>query len=163
MRAIRWQTLAPLAAVWLLATPVGAQQVVSAESLLEGTWELDLARSQFIEIEAPRSQVMTFERGDAGEPMRATVVFTSRQGVQRRVSYEMGMEGEEIPLQGQGSFDTISFRSQGPYQATAQFTHAGQVVGRAERRISMDGREMTVRVERNGNLSSRAIFVKQED
>ena len=161
MRAMR-NIISPLAAVWLLSTPVAAQRVTS-EALLEGTWELDLSRSQFIEIESPRRQVMTFEPGQDGEGMQATVVFTSDEGVERRVSYVMADEGEEIPLQGQGSFDTITLRSQGPYEAVALFTHAGQVVGRAERSISMDGREMTVVVERNGNISSRAIFVKQEE
>ena len=144
-----------------LSGGLGAQQPVpKAEQLLLGTWDLDLARSQFFQREAPRSQVMIFEPGEEG--LMGTVIFTSQDGEENRVSYVASSDGLPATLYGSESFDTIATQNHGPYHATADFTHAGRVVAEAERRISMDGSEMTVVVERNGDLSSRAIFVKRE-
>lgn len=149
-----------LAASLLMSPWIAAQDPPRSAELLEGTWELDLARSSFIEREAPRSQVMIFEPTEEG--LKTELIFINQDGGTYRVNYVAGDPGAEIPLSGSSSFDAITMQQHGPYRATTTFMHAGQEVGHAERRISMDGREMTVEVVRNGNLSSRAVFIKQE-
>lgn len=154
----------PVLSVALLLSLAGATAAQaprpSEADLLTGTWVLDLSRSTFFGRSPPKRQVMIFEPGEAG--LEATVIFTDTHGVENRVSYTLGADNERIPLQGSENFDAIFMESRGPYLAVTTFTHAGREVGHAERRISLDGREMTVEVERNGNLSSRAIFIKQE-
>jgi hypothetical protein len=128
--------------------------------LLYGTWVLDVPRSLFIEREAPKSQTLIFEPDEAG--LRATIIFVNKNNVEERISYIDNQNGEPAKLIGSSNFDTIMQESHGPYHTTSTFTHAGLEVGRSQRTISLTGQEMMVEVERRGNLSSRAIFVKQK-
>lgn len=132
----------------------------SGNELLYGTWVLDLARSVFIEREAPKSQILVFEPDAEG--LRATVIFTERNGVEQRISYIDTQKGEPAKLSGSSNFDTIVQESHGPYHTSSVFIHAGIEVGRSQRTISLNGEEMMVEVERKGNLSSRTVFIKQK-
>jgi hypothetical protein len=132
----------------------------TTNDLLYGTWVLDLGRSTFIEREAPKSQTLIFEPTDEG--LRATIIFVNKNGVEERISYIDNQKGEPAKLSGSSNFDTIMQESNGPYHTTSTFTHAGLEVGRSQRTISLNGEEMRVEVERRGNLSSRAVFIKQK-
>jgi hypothetical protein len=131
----------------------------SAHELLRGTWVLDLSRSVFIEREAPKSQTMSFEPHEEG--LQVTIIITNQNGIEDRISYIDQQNGEPAQLTGSRNFDMVVQENQGPYHATSIFTHAGMEVGRSQRTISLNGKEMMVEVERKGNLSSRAIFIKQ--
>lgn len=161
MPGIRFSLALVLCAVGFVPSHLPAQPPFPDEQeILYGTWELDLERSVFIEREAPRRQVLIYEPHEEG--LAATVVFEEQNGEENTVSYVAGQDGVPVELEGSENFDALIMDTQGPYYATTSFTHAGREVGRAERRISRDGREMTVEVVRMGNLSSRAVFVKQE-
>jgi len=132
----------------------------TVNDLLYGTWVLDLERSVFIEREAPKSQTIVFEPDPAG--LKATITFVNKNGVEEKISYIDNQNGEPAKLSGSSNFDTVMQESHGPYHTTSIFTHAGMEVGRSQRTISLNGEEMMVEVERRGNLSSRAVFKKQE-
>jgi hypothetical protein len=103
---------------------------------------------------------MTFAPHEDG--LEVTVVITNKNGIEEKISYIDKQNGEPAQLSGSRNFDMVMQESQGPYHATSIFTHAGMEVGRSQRTISLTGKEMMVEVERKGNLSSRAVFVKQE-
>ena len=157
----RYSCLFVLSAVLVLPAQLYAQSAQNgANQLLYGTWVLDLSRSLFLEREAPKSQVMIFEPDPEG--LRATIIFTDQKGIENKISYIDTQHGEPAKLSGSQNFDTVVQESQSPYHATSIFTHAGMEVGRSQRTISLNGQEMMVEVERKGNLSSRAVFVKQK-
>jgi hypothetical protein len=160
MKLTRYSCVLLFSAALSIPVSLAAQSAPSSNELLYGTWVLDLTRSVFIEREAPKSQVMIFEPDEKG--LKATIIFTSQKGIENRVSYIDNQKGEPAKLVGSQNFDTILQESQGPYHATSTFTHAGIAVGHSQRTISLDGKEMMVEVERKGNLSSRAFFIKQE-
>lgn len=147
--------------VVLFPLNLAAQIPKSMNELLYGTWVLDQDRSTFFERQAPRNQTLIYEPHEEG--LQATVIFIEQDGTENRTSYVASQDGVPVRLRGSEDFDTIILESRGPYQANTTFTHAGLVVGQAERTISMDGKEMRVVVKRKGNLSSRAVFVKQEE
>lgn len=131
----------------------------SANQLLYGTWVLDLSRSVFIEREAPEAQSMTF--APHAEGLQTTIVITNKNGIENRISYVDKQNGEPAQLSGSSNFDTVVMESHDPYHVTSILSHAGMEVGRSQRTISLNGKEMIVEVERKGNLSSRSLFVKQ--
>ena len=161
MHVTKFSSALLLSAALFTPSYLAAQPVPRGVSeILYGTWVLDLSRSVFIEREAPRSQTLIFEPDDEG--LRATVIFVNKNGVEERISYIDNQRGEPAKLSKTNNFDTILQESHGPYHATSVFTHAGLEEGRSQRTISLNGKEMMVEVERRGNLSSRAFFIKQE-
>src|SRR5688572_17905951 len=161
MRVARYSSALLLFSAFCTPYQLAAQPARnSAHELLYGTWVLDLARSTFIEREAPKSQTLVFEPDPAG--LKATVTFVNKNGMQETISYIDNQDGEPAKLVGSSNFDTIMQESHGPYNTTSIFTHAGLEVGRSQRTISLNGEEMMVEVERRGNLSSRAVFRKQK-
>ncbi len=149
-----------LSASSIFSANVFSQTVAeSANQLLYGTWVLDVSRSVFIEREAPKAQTMTFAPNDGG--LETTIVITNKNGAEDRISYVDKQNGEPAQLSGSTNFDTVVMESHDPYHVTSILSHAGMEVGRSQRTISLNGREMIVEVERKGNLSSRSLFVKQ--
>lgn len=130
------------------------------EDPLIGEWELIPGLSRFFETERPESELRRYSESEQGIHAEITTVDTN--GVESQVSYTGGKEGVASPLYGVGSVDTIEFNQVAPLIAEAVYTHAGMRVGNVTRRISRDGREMTVDITLRGNLVSSKVYRKVE-
>ncbi len=150
------------AAVTVLASPGFAEpaQFEPGDPIF-GVWELDVDRSEFRSRPAPRSQTRIYEPHPDG--LKGTVITVDAGGAETTSEFVGQYDGVDHPYASRpGEADAIALERTGPLTASSTFSHAGIVVGGASRTISPDGREMTIRVEFNNNISSIEVYRKRD-
>ena len=109
---------------------------------LTGTWELNLAKSKFTNIPAPKSEIRTYVVD--GQQEKMTMERISAKGDLVISEFTATRDGQDCPQTGKSLYDSISIS---PVDAlTANYTHkkAGKLVGDGTRVISKDGKTMTI-------------------
>jgi hypothetical protein len=109
---------------------------------LTGKWELNLAKSKFTNIPAPKSETRTYEV--TGQQEKMTMERINAQGQPVISEFTANRDGQDYPQTGKSLYDSISIS---PVDAlTANYTHkkAGKLVGEGTRVISKDGKTMTI-------------------
>jgi hypothetical protein len=148
-------------ALAILAFPLYAQSSrLEANDPVFGTWVLDLQRSMFAGRPAPRSQTRIYEPHPEG--LKGTVITVAGDGSESKSEFVYRYDGIDYPFAGRPGADAIALERTGRYTAVSTFFHAGRPVGNALRTISADGKELTIRVEFQGNVTSIEVFRKQE-
>jgi hypothetical protein len=138
-RHVRTVTLGALVTVMLLpATQLWAQ----AADPLNGTWELNLAKSKYDPGPAPKSQTRTYEV--AGDNMKYTAKGIDAAGKPMLVGHTARYDGKDYPLTGSPDADTISLKRIDGSTSEATLKRAGKVVTVNTRVVSKDGKVMTV-------------------
>lgn len=145
----------------LLSLAVGAMAQVAPDDPILGVWELDPQASVFIERDPPRSETRYYTAHPLG--MQARIVTVDAQGIRTELGYTGSDDGGSHPAYGVQGAEQVTLRRIDPFKAEATFTHAGNVVGKTVRTLSMDGTELMVELTFNGNLISRAVYHKQLD
>lgn len=115
---------------------------VKTNDPLTGIWELNLAKSKFTNIPAPKSEIRTYEVIGQQEKMTAERIDAKGQLVISE--FLATRDGQDVPRTGTSLYDSISIS---PVDAlTAYYTHkkAGKLVGDGTRVISKDGRTITI-------------------
>jgi len=122
---------------------------VKTDDPLTGIWELNLAKSKFTNIPAPKSEIRTYEVTGQQEKMTAERIYAKGQVVISE--FTATRDGKDVPYTGhQSLFDTHSIS---PVDSlTTYYTHkkAGKLVGDGTRVISKDGRTMTITFKGTG-------------
>jgi hypothetical protein len=115
---------------------------------LTGVWELNLAKSKFTNIPAPKSEIRTYEVTGQREIMTSERIDAKGQLVISE--FLATRDGQDVPQTGRSLYDSISVS---PIDAlTAYYTHkkAGKMVGDGTRVISKDGKTMTITFKGTG-------------
>jgi hypothetical protein len=149
--------------------PVSHVLAQSADPAI-GTWELNLAKSQFEPGPAPKSQTRTYEAATEIAQMRAkgvdaeggakvvqypallsaarTVKMSAKgvdaEGKPTLVEYTASYDGKDYPFTGNPNADTISLKRIDDFTIEATTKKAGKVVTVGKRVISKDGKIMTI-------------------
>jgi hypothetical protein len=116
---------------------------VEAERLL-GKWVLDPSKSAFKPGPGPIRDVRTYARGPNG--LIATIQRTFRDGRSQQIEY-IAEYDREYPVTGTDEYDHLLLKRVDEY--TAELSHGDKVYGSARRRISPDGKTMTITFTRN--------------
>ena len=113
-----------------------------ASDLEAGTWELNLAKSKFTNVPAPKSQTRTYEV--TGQQVKMTGKRIDAQGKPTLIGFTANTDGKDYPYTGSALHDTISITSVDALTANWTGKKAGKVVITGTRVISKDGKVMTI-------------------
>jgi hypothetical protein len=109
-----------------------------------GTWELNLAKSNFAGMPAPKSETRTIEARGKGEKISFKGV--AADGSPIAFSITTNLDGKPVPFVGTGvagGADTDAPKRIDPYTVTSTATKAGKVVARSRYVVSKDGKVTT--------------------
>jgi hypothetical protein len=123
-----------IAGTVLIAAGIG---VAGAAELFLGTWNLDLAKSQFYPGPAPKSFKRVFTAtGDAFD-MQITGVSPDGKPFSRHSVFRL--DGKDYPIEGAGPSDTMAVRRIDARHYDTMMKTDGKIVVRAATTISVDG------------------------
>ena len=127
-------------AVWVWSGHAPAQ---AAESIV-GTWTLNVARSTYSPGPAPKSLTVKFEA--AGDGIKSTSDTVAADGSSTQTEYTAKYDGKDYPLKGMKTADTVSLKQVDASTTVRTDKKAGKVVRTYTRKLSADGKTMTVTI-----------------
>lgn len=130
------------------ATAAGQQATGEAAELdaVIGTWQLDIARSQFDPGPAPQAEVRIYEPGHEGIK---TIIRTQHADGRKTVAEFVASYNQvQAAVTGSSTVDAIEMKRIDDLTAEAVLRQGGMAVGTARRVVSRDGRTMTLTVTR---------------
>jgi hypothetical protein len=101
----RFLRMVTLGAVIPLILPV-SHPLAQAADPVNGTWELNLAKSQVYPGPAPRSQTRTYESD--GKTVKHTSKGVNAEGKPTQVEYTASYDSKDYPMTGNPVADTVS-------------------------------------------------------
>ena len=108
-----------------------------------GTWQLNVAKSTFTPGPGWRSQIRTYSTApDGGVSVSWSGVGAN--GEQMQVSYTYKYDGRDYPMKGSASYDTLNALPIDAFTVKSQEKRDGNVAGVAIRKVSTDGRVLTI-------------------
>ena len=156
-----------LAVVVLLGSPsLLAQSAPKPETdRLIGKWVLDPSKSTYRPGPGPTADIRTYARGPNG--LVGTIRRRFADGRSQEIEY-IAEYDREYPVTGTDEYDNILLKRVDEYTAEAVLTHADRVYGTARRRISPDGKTMTITFNRNlgGSgvpITNVSVYQKEEE
>jgi hypothetical protein len=105
-----------------------------------GTWKLNLAKSNFAGMPAPKSETRIIEARGKGE--KITFKGIAADGSPIAFTITTNLDGKPVPFVGTGvagGADTDAPKRIDPYTVTSTSTKAGKVVARSKYVVSKDG------------------------
>jgi hypothetical protein len=131
-----------------------------------GTWKLNLEKSKYTGVEAPKSATRTIEADNDGEIV--TFVGVAADGTPIRYSFTTNLDGKPVSVSGfgaHGGIDTQVVTRVDAYTLKGTATKAGKVVYTQRTVVSKDGKVTTETREgkdENGQpISVVAVWEKQ--
>src|SRR5512147_1287798 len=139
LRHVRGFRLLPILvgiAVWVAGSPARA-----ADSIV-GTWTLNVAKSTYSPGPPPKSLTVKFEA--AGDGIKSTADTIADDGSSTHTEYTAKYDGKDYPLKGMKDADTVSLKQVDASTTVRTDKKAGKVVRTYTRKLSADGKTMTV-------------------
>jgi len=146
-------------AVWVLSGQGPAQ---AADSNL-GTWTLNVAKSTYSPGPAPKSLTVKFEA--AGDGIKSTANSVAADGSSTHTEYTASYDGKDYPLKGMKDADTVSLKQIDANSTERIDKKAGKVVRTYTRKLSADGKTMTVRItgtDEQGRTINNTVVLERE-
>jgi hypothetical protein len=156
------QSRLALAAATLLLLSL-SQPFANPADPLNGTWELNVAKSEFDPGPPPRSQTRTYESD--GQTVRMTSRGVNAEGQETHVEYTASYDGKDAAITGSPVADAISLKRIDDSTSEATLKKGGKVVSTSTRVISSDGKQMTVTTtgtnEKGQPIRSELVFERK--
>ena len=151
-------------ALWAadLTLVAGQSPVRAGEDPILGTWNLDVAKSNYSPGPPPRSERRTHEAHRDG--LKVTIKRMEADGRSTFIQYTAEYNSMEYPVSGSSEVDTIALRRVNTYTAEATLMHAGKEMGIARRAISEDGKTMTITfqgTDSRGRFDNVAVYERE--
>jgi hypothetical protein len=128
--------------IFLAAAAAAAQPQPPAGSVI-GTWVLNAAKSTFTPGPGWRSQTRTYRLAPGGSVIVNWVGFGGH-GEAMHVSFESNLDGKDYPMEGSANYDTLNAVRVDALTVKSEEKRDGKVVGIAIRKLSPDGKVMTI-------------------
>ena len=155
-------SIAGVVVVLLMLAPatVLPQSAQSAESLLLGTWRIDLQASRYSPGPPVRDETRTYIRDEKG--IAGRIDRTHADGRREVIDYRADVE-QHVPVSGTRAYDAIRLKRIDMYTTEGVLSHAGRVTGYSRRTISADGRTMTItfRREEPGDMVKNLVIYRK--
>ena len=149
-------------AVIAMLLPVSQSLAESADPV-NGTWELNVAKSLFGPGPGPQSQTRTYQSD--GKTVKHVSKGVNTEGKPTHVEYTASYDGKDYSMTGNPVADTISLKRIDDVTTEATLKKAGKVVSTTTRVISKDGKEMTFTTNgtspRGDAIRNVLVFEKQ--
>ena len=162
MRLIDRRVLAPIACL-LLGFAMFAGTAWAQSDPAAGTWKLNPAKSHYMPGPAPKSNVITIVV--AGDTLKISSKGIDGENKPTSTLYTATFDGKDNPIKGAPLYDTVSHKRIDANTTEQTRKKEGKTVQTATRKISADGKTMTVtsRGKTPGGkpLNNVAVFEKQ--
>jgi hypothetical protein len=109
-----------------------------------GTWKMNPSKSTMIGCPCPRSITVKFEASPKGEIQ--TIYKVGENGSSETVSFLLHLDGKDHELASWPRFDVVTSTRVDARTAEIRLKKNGEVLMRSLRRISPDGRWMTLEI-----------------
>jgi hypothetical protein len=144
-------------AVWVSSSQA------QAENSVVGTWTLNVAKSTYSPGPPPQNLTVKFEA--AGDGIKSTADSVAADGTSTHTEYTASYDGTDYPLKGVKDADTVSLKQVDASTTVRTDKKAGKVVRTYTRKLSADGRTMTVTIigtdEQNRTIHNTVVFDRQ--
>ena len=128
-----------------------------------GTWKLNTAKSRYSPGPAPKSNLVTIVAVENG--LKITGQGTDADGKPTSLSYTVTYDGKDKPVTGSPDYDSTSGKKIDANTTELTRKKEGKTVQTATRKISADGKTMTVtsrgKTPSGKPLNNVAVFEKQ--
>lgn len=118
-----------------------------------GTWQLDVAKSQFTPGPGWKSQIRVYRATPEG--VSVTWAGVDAKGEEMRVSYSYAYDGRDYPMRGSASYDTLNAVRVDDRTVRSEEKRDGKTVGVAVRTVSPDGKVLTITDEGTNRKGER--------
>jgi hypothetical protein len=128
-----------------------------------GTWKLNVEKSKFIPGPGWRSQIRVYRSMPAG--IAVTWTGIDANGEKMQVSYTYKYDGNDYPMPGSGSYDTLNAVRIDARTVKSEEKRNGKTVGIAVRTVSPDGKVLTITDEganRKGQAFSQVLVFDRQ-
>jgi hypothetical protein len=128
-----------------------------------GTWKLNVAKSKYVPGPMPKSNVITIAA--AGSGYHVTAKGEDAAGKPTSIDYTVTSDGKDSPVKGAPAYDTTSLKRIDANTTEQIRKKEGKSVQTATRKISADGKTMTVTTrgkdEAGRTLNTVAVYDRQ--
>lgn len=132
-----------IAIAMIFALGVGTAAVAgSTPDPVMGTWNLDLAKSKFTPGPAPKSQTRTYAETADGIALTYSGVATDGSSISGKSTFKY--DGKDYAITGSPDFDTLSLKRLKGNTIRSVQKKNGKVIGSTVRKISADGKVLTL-------------------
>jgi hypothetical protein len=153
------------AAVLGVIAALAAQAAVAAPPVsVIGTWKLNVAKSTFTPGPGWRSQTRTYKLAPGGSVV-IDWVGVDAQGEPMHVNFQSRLDGKDYPMKGSANYDTLNAAKVDDLTVRSEEKRDGKVVGIAIRKLSPDGKVMTITDEgsnRKGEKFSQLLVFDRQ-
>jgi len=142
---------------------LSAAHATSSDDPILGTWQLNVAKSQFTPGPGWRSQIRVYQAAPEGVAVSWTGV--DAEGEQMQVSYSYAYDGRDYPMLGSASYDTLNAVRIDARTVRSEEKRDGTTVGIAVRTVSPDGKILTIKDEgtnRKGQKFSQLLVFDRQ-
>jgi hypothetical protein len=148
-----------LALASLVPVHTFAAQSHTPQSLLLGTWVLDVQASRYRPGPALRAETRTYTNTPEG--IKGVITRTHADGRVETIDYIANTDREYM-VTGTPDYDAVRLRQIDPFTSEALLTHGGSTFGVATRVISRNGKSMTITFRRpDADVLNVAVYRKQ--
>jgi hypothetical protein len=148
----------------LAALALSGANAGPAGNPIVGTWKLNVARSSFNPGPGWRSQTRTYSLAPGGGVI-VDWVGVGGHGEAMRVRFESNLDGKDYPMKGSANYDTLNAVRVDALTVKSEEKRDGKVVGIAIRKVSADGKVMTITDEgtnRKGEKFSQVLVFERQ-
>jgi hypothetical protein len=157
-RRVLASVLSVVVASLLFAGPVRAQSDPAV-----GTWKLNAAKSRYSPGPAPKSNVITIAA--AGETLKVSSQGMDADNKPTATNYTATFDGKGSPIKGAPAYDSVSHKRIDANTTEQTRLKEGKTVQTATRKISADGKTMTIttvgKTDDGKALHNVAVYEKQ--
>ncbi|MDB5432121.1 MAG: hypothetical protein JWP35_3237 [Caulobacter sp.] len=147
----------------IVALALSVAHAAPADDPILGTWKLNVARSKFTPGPGWQSQIRVYEAAPAGVSVAWTGVDAG--GETMHVSYTYNYDGLDYPMAGSASYDTLNAVRIDAWTVRSEEKRDGKTVGIAVRKVSPDGKVLTITDEgtnRKGQAFSQFLVFDRQ-
>jgi hypothetical protein len=142
---------------------LAAAQVYAAANPLFGTWKLNLAKSKYTGMPAPKEMTRVVEAD--GDSVKYTNTGMAADGSPISFSFTVKYDGKDYPTTGKAPFDadTIAIRRVNDYSYEAVLRKGGQAVGNTKVTVSKDGKITTLTATGVADPTKKSVAVYDKE
>jgi hypothetical protein len=164
MTRVKSSVIASVVLVGGLSLVIGSTRAVSAQSdPAVGTWKLNVAKSKYVPGPVPKSNVITITA--AGSGYHVVAKGEDAAGKPTSIDYTATGDGKDSPVKGAPAYDTTSLKRVDANTTEQIRKKEGKMVQTATRKVSADGKTMTVTTrgkdESGRTLNTVAVYDRQ--
>ena len=146
-----------------LAFLIAAAALAQAKDPVEGTWELNVAKSTFSPGPAPKSETRIYVA--SGSDLKLTLKGVDGDGKPTSIQASYSLDGREHPIVGSPDADSQSIARVDDLSTKGTLKKGGKVVQKVRREITKDGKTMTITFEgvnaRGQTIKNVMVFEKK--